>query len=367
MLLRAKCQHFLQPILKFFCGDDAVNINDLQAAARAGLLNESQVQPLADFFARQRKEPDALQPFVGSEGEEQLRFVRSFGDVFIAIGIAVFLVAMSEALGESGIVRMLALLPAIGLAEWLIRKRRLALPGIVLVIGIIAIASFTVLGPALSLLSDQPRQIRIATGCLGFTLIAAIVYARYRVPFAIAPVVGGAVATVLSPLAFMSEVYGKGLVDVSPFYIVAAGLLVFCVAMWFDRKDRARQTRFSDCGFWLHMLAAPLLTHGVMAAASTLRLQDHVVAASMVMLFFVVLLAVALWVDRRALLVSSVTYVVFAISTLSKALSIQGASHFAIALFGLAVVILGVNWREARRFVYARFSDTKAAQWVPAF
>jgi hypothetical protein len=43
------------------------------------------------------------------------------------------------------------------------------------------------------------------------------------------------------------------------------GLRVFAAAMSFDLSDRDRMTRRSDCAFWLHLLAAPLIVHSLIS------------------------------------------------------------------------------------------------------
>jgi len=59
--------------------------HDLETAAEQGLLTPEQVGPLFKFLATRASAPDAA--LVGVEGEEQLRFLRSFGDVFVSIGV----------------------------------------------------------------------------------------------------------------------------------------------------------------------------------------------------------------------------------------------------------------------------------------
>ena len=93
--------------------------------------------------------------------------------------------------------------------------------------------------------------------------------------------------------------------------------LIFAAAMRFDLSDRLRTTRRSDCAFWLHLLAAPLIVHSlVMIAAWWLmpfvktygieRMTANLVGA--IAAIIVVLALVAIVIDRRALLVSALTY-----------------------------------------------------------
>ena len=64
----------------------------LESAAQAGLIRADQVGPLYDFLATGGAAP-AL------PGEEDLRFIRNFHDVFLAIGIALFAIGLAVGIG----------------------------------------------------------------------------------------------------------------------------------------------------------------------------------------------------------------------------------------------------------------------------
>ena len=68
----------------------------LDAAAAAGLIQPAQVAPLADFLARDDSAPQAAVSATIS-GEEDLRFVRNFHDVFLATGIILLAIGLSIA------------------------------------------------------------------------------------------------------------------------------------------------------------------------------------------------------------------------------------------------------------------------------
>jgi len=130
------------------------------------------------------------------------------------------------------------------------------------------------------------------------------------------------------------------------------GVCTFLFAMWWDGSDPKRETRRSDVAFWLHLLAAPLMVHPIFSllgltegAASTL---DGIV----VVLLYVVLGLVALAIDRRALLVSALAYVLYALNSLFET---YGAVELSVALtalvIGSALLLLSAFWTSARRAV----------------
>ena len=65
----------------------------LEAAASAGVINTEQVGPLYDFLVSHAA---GVKP---ASGEEDLRFIRNFHDVFLAIGIVLFACGLAVAIG----------------------------------------------------------------------------------------------------------------------------------------------------------------------------------------------------------------------------------------------------------------------------
>lgn len=59
----------------------------LEEAAEKGIINKTQVEPLLSFLNGNVSEERE------NNSEEQLRFVRSFGDIFITLGIVFVMVA----------------------------------------------------------------------------------------------------------------------------------------------------------------------------------------------------------------------------------------------------------------------------------
>lgn len=316
----------------------------LEAAADKGIINKSQVDPLFDFLNK-----DSLE-INGNNSEEQLRFVRSFGDIFITLGI-VFVMVAGAKIKLAGYANFLPLLISIGTTEWLVRKRRLALPGIALLIGIIYFASrlvnFSFSDPAL-------------TNVIFLTILGILFYFRYRMPFTLMPVAVG----VISIISLIIDIDFNEVQYLSSFY----GLLVFSVAMWFDSHDTKRQNRLSDSAFWLHLLAAPLIVHGVMI---TLLTSNDFPGSKEILIvsFFIVFFLVALYVDRRAMLVSSLSYAIYAVIQLANnsGKSFENLTLVVFVFFGVFIVFFGANWYRARNIIFSKTSTFWLSNYVPAF
>jgi hypothetical protein len=115
-------------------------------------------------------------------------------------------------------------------------------------------------------------------------------------------------------------------------------------------SDRRRLTRRTDIAFWLHLLAAPMIVHPIIAEWAPLY--DRTPANSGVILaLFLILGIVALIIDRRALLVSSLSYLIYAAYALLAATSQAYGAAPAVLAVGSIVLLLSVAWRPLRRLV----------------
>jgi hypothetical protein len=130
------------------------------------------------------------------------------------------------------------------------------------------------------------------------------------------------------------------------------GIGVFLFAMWWDSSDPRRETRLSDVAFWLHLLSAPLIVHPIFSLLGLTDGNATVLEAMIVLLVYVLLGLTALAIDRRALLVSALAYVLWALSDLFERF---GAVELNVALtaliIGSALLLLSAFWHNARRAV----------------
>jgi MFS family permease len=171
---------------------------------------------------------------------------------------------------------------------------------------------------------------------------------RFKVPITIA---AGAAAVAAIAIGLLIAVIG----DPEPYqntiwsFVLLLGIGVFLFAMRWDSSDPARVTRRSDVAFWLHLLAAPMIVHPVF---TLLGLNDGTATIGeglVVIALYVALGLTALAIDRRALLVSALAYVLYALQMLFREF---GAVQLNIALtalvIGSALLLLSAFWHQAR-------------------
>jgi hypothetical protein len=136
------------------------------------------------------------------------------------------------------------------------------------------------------------------------------------------------------------------------------GLFTFLLAMRWDASDPRRETRRSDVAFWLHLLAAPLIVHPIFSLLGLTEGAASTLDAVAVVLLYVALGLVALAIDRRALLVSALAYVLFALNSLFETYGVVELSVALTALvIGSALLLLSAFWANARRAVVAPLPD----------
>ena len=111
-------------------------------------------------------------------------------------------------------------------------------------------------------------------------------------------------------------------------------------------------TRRSDVAFWLHLLAAPMIIHPVF---TLLGLNDGTATIGeglVVILLYVIIGLTALAIDRRALLVSALAYVLFALNELFKQFGAIELNFALTALvIGSSLLLLSAFWHQARELV----------------
>jgi MFS family permease len=152
--------------------------------------------------------------------------------------------------------------------------------------------------------------------------------------------------------------------------LFCGGAVVFAAAMAFDISDRERLTRRADCAFWLHLLAAPLIVHSLITLATGGITVMYGPGVLTIVLVIGLLAVVAVAIDRRALLVSGLSYLGFAIGIVVSGVFGGGSAEFAawaatLVILGAFVLALGVGWMPLRRRVMSLLSPVVANRLPP--
>jgi hypothetical protein len=354
---------------------------EIDDAVASGVISPEAADALRAHVARQRSTviPD----------EEQFRLITGFNDIFVSIAAAILLFAVGwigQSIGQStglyisehgdngpSFLAPLAIAAtAWALALFFTARRRMALPSILLLLafvgGVLATTAFLlvqIIGP--DRFNDQGQLLPATVGGVSAAVAAAAAWLhwrRFHVPITVA---AGAAAVAGLFLAILIAIVQPGDSDSAKNlilgFVLVLGIGVFLFAMWWDASDRARLTRRSDVAFWLHLLAAPMIAHPIFTLmglnSGTVGVGEGLLVVGLYVLFGVTALAI----DRRALLVSALAYVLYALTELFKQF---GAVELNVALtaliIGSALLLLSAYWHQARRIIVTRLPSTLQAR-----
>jgi hypothetical protein len=312
-----------------------------------------------------------------SPDDEQLRFIGGFSDVFVTLGLAMFLGAIGFfAQAAGGLVASIVIAAAAwSLAEFFTRIRRMALPSIVLLI-VFACAVFVGASFAsdanyagysphtqfklLNLYAGQPT---VVSGAAFITVpLVGLHYWRFRVPITIA---AGCAALTAAVFSLFYGLVPKLPATAYSAVILVCGLAIFAFAMRFDMADLERRTRRTDIAFWLHLLAAPLIVHSVTRGLLTEASKLDSGTAVAIIAVFLALSFVAVMIDRRAMLVSGLSYAGLAFWTLIREAGLSDmTTPLTLLILGAFVLLLSAGWRPLRAGILGIVPGT-LARYLP--
>ena len=310
---------------------------DLQAAVSAGALSHEAAEAFRAHAAGMRAAPVA--------DEEHFRLITGFNDIFVTIAAVLLLVAGAAWL----------------LSEFFTRQRRMALPSIVLLLAFVGGVAAIPINYLAETSPELGEQLGAAIAA-GIGLLAAgaawLHWRRFMVPITVAAG-AAAIAATLIALVMIVVIGQDGQRDPEPILlplIFVCGLGVFAYAMHWDMSDPKRETRRSDVAFWLHLLAAPMIAHPLFHWLGITEGENIGAASAIgVLAIYVAMGVVALAVDRRALLVSALAYVLVALTWLFREF---GMVELNVALTGLvigsALLALSAFWTPIRSALVQR-------------
>ena len=302
--------------------------------------------------------------------EEQFRLVTGFNDIFVSIAAAILLFAVGwigQSIGQStGLVidrngptflaPLFVAAVSWGLALYFTARRRMALPSILLLLafvgGVFATALFSLIlgvGPDNVNGNDQLGGVLAAISAAIAGAAAWLHWRRFQVPITIAAGAAAVAGIVVGLLVAGLGQNAQQAKNIILGLVLFLGVGIFLFAMWWDSSDRGRLTRRSDVAFWLHLLAAPMIVHPIFTLLGLNNGSATLSEGLIVIILYVALGLTALAVDRRALLVSALAYVLWALADLFKRF---GAVELNIALtalvIGSALLLLSAFWHQAR-------------------
>ncbi|MDG1097338.1 MAG: hypothetical protein P8N23_07000 [Methylophilaceae bacterium] len=315
-----------------------ISEDNIQSAIAAGILDKA----TADALKAHATSANTTSSDVADE--EHFRLISGFNDIFVVIA-SLLLITSLKWIGGALYGNLLAAIAAWGLAEFFVLKRRMALPAIVLLLAFVSYlfaASKSVMMP----IGIEDTQSFIIPSIVA-TVAAWLNWLRFKVPITIAAGTAALVTTLLASLASINTP-----ADFFTPIATLMGLCVFAFAMYWDKQDTQRQTRKSDVAFWLHLLAAPIIIHPVFELIGVLHGNINLIQASFVLILYIAIAVISLLIDRRALMVSALGYVVYVFSTLLNNMGHVGIG-FAVTAFtiGSALLLLSAFWHKCRGYL----------------
>jgi hypothetical protein len=354
---------------------------ELDEAVASGVIKPADADALRAYIEGQRSTAIA--------DEEQFRLITGFNDIFVSIAAAILLFAVGwigQSIGQStgliisdhGDIGPSFLAPlAVAATSWALAlfftaKRRMALPSILLLLtfvgGVLASTGFLlvqIIGP--DRFNDHNQVLAATVGGVSAAVAAAAAWLhwrRFNVPITVAAGAAAVAGIFLAVVvAIVQPDNNKSAQDIILGFVLLLGIGMFLFAMWWDSSDRARLTRRADVAFWLHLLAAPMIAHPIFSLMGlnngTVGIGEALVVVGLYVLFGLTALAV----DRRALLVSALAYVLYALTELFKQF---GAVELNVALtaliIGSALLLLSAYWHQARRLIVMRLPSNLQAR-----
>lgn len=316
-----------------------------------------------------------------SSEQEKLRLVSGYNDIFVGIACIITFVSLTTLIESKYLDQILVLVTAIALSWYFVRHQRMRFTGIV--ISIFVALSGLILGfqfffidtvndiPPLP--ADRVTDLAITIPImlpfivsLTISAILSLAFWRFaRVPLAhalaiftillaiLAAVVGTQVLPstlpdpldAKEPMPFINP-WGewdtlRGLPILMTCFIL--GCLVEAYAIWWDMRDPKRQSVATDVAFWTHIVAAPFIVQPLYWWAEDLAWSptSEVIVG---MILFMLLLAFALVINRRALLIGAMVWVLAALFTIAD-MAVAGLS------MGVLLLFIAAAWNKTRELI----------------
>ncbi len=310
--------------------------DDLNFAVKEGVFSVESVEAFRTMLSKQKNTP--------AVDEENFRLISGFNDIFVVIACMLLLFSslwvLKSIVGDDTVGWITFTILSWCLAEFFVLKRKMALPAIVLLLSFIG-GVFSVVA---SFFSSSAEMAFISATAIS-TIAAYGHWLRFRVPITVA----AGTATAIGFVALVTVSVFPSTKDWLLVILFLCGLGTFFIAMYWDAADTNRITRRSDVAFWLHLLAAPLIIHPVFSSLGVLDGYESIGSMVIVVLLYLLMTLMSIAIDRRAFMVSSLVYVLYAITSIIKAYGGVGYSFALTGVFmGGLLLLLSIFWYRVR-------------------
>jgi len=311
--------------------------SDLDNAIQENIFNVTDVERFRHFIANEQHSP--------SVDEEHFKLVSGFNDIFVVIASILVLLSASWVTYDihPTFSALVSALLSWGLAEFFVKRRKMSLPAIVLLISFVG----SVFLGTVRLFSDMNEQV-LMVATFTSAIATFIHWKRFAVPITVA----AGIATIVIFLVSLLLYFFPDMTNYSQYIILLAGLMTFAIAMYWDVSDTKRLSNNTDIAFWLHLLAAPLIVHPIFSMLGVFDNHTGIGTIFFIVILYLILSSISLIIDRRAFMVSSLAYVLYAFTTLFKTYGIENNSFAISGVFiGLSLLLLSGYWSKARIFL----------------
>ncbi len=346
--------------------------DDIQSAVATGILTEAQAASLIALAAARQGQRDQL-----SADDEPFEFFRGFAEIFVSVGLLLLIVgvlALTQVYGGF-LTPALAAFLCWTFARYFTLKRRMALPSIVLVSGFALGAAISIALVMGHLIPDWQKD-RTTLGGYFLLVLAALAlwYRTFRVPFTMfmAGLTAMGLIFVMTDSMIPLETAinsWSSVFDLRQGSGMAMGTLIFgfvalAAGLFFDMRDPYRLSRWSDCGFWLHILAAPALVN---TFAPTAYNSGDISGKVLLALTLVLVALLALIIDRRSFLTAGVVYLGILVAWALQSGGDPAPMAFVLLVLGGILTVMGTFWTQMRGYIMRFLPDFPGKTRLPPY
>ncbi|QOL25370.1 hypothetical protein LP316_13875 [Thalassotalea sp. LPB0316] len=316
--------------------------DDLNTAIEQKIFTQNAVDEFRQAISNIKNSP--------SVDEENFRLVNGFNDIFVVIAICLLLFSsiyvlkpVNDSLASFSFVALSWIL-----SEFFVLKRKMSLPAIVLLIAFVG----GIFSATLSFFKGTSEPAMVTAAALA-TVGAYTHWLRFKVPITVA---AGTVALIGTLVSVILSVFPDAKEWILAL-VAICGIGSFFLAMYWDSADLTRTTRKADVAFWLHLISAPLIIHPLFSMLGVLEGDQSIINMAGVIVLYIIMSLISIAIDRRAFMVSSLAYVLYALTTILKNYGDVDYSFAVTGVFmGALLLLLSAFWQVTRR---------RVVSWLP--